>query len=231
MKRCSAFGCALRALALLLAGSLPAAGATLNVLPGPGGPFDLPVAGMVAGVDPGQAAHVARADLLTLPLQTVDVAGHFGSKVKTARVVMLGDLIAALPHAPGVDVLLAACTDGYMSVYTSGFIRRYHPFLVLELDGVGPDHWPPAGLAYNPGPFAIDVSEAVAPGVGKYLDIAHKQPWAVVSIRLSSMAASFGGYYEGRWAHLSPAAVAGRELWINSCASCHAGPEGVAGGT
>src|SRR5665213_1108664 len=39
------------------------------------------------------------------------------------------------------------------------------------------------------------------------------------------------GFYRGRWASASASVEAGREIWINSCASCHPGPEGVSGGT
>ena len=40
----------------------------------------------------------------------------------------------------------------------------------------------------------------------------------------------FRRIFSGRWAALSARATAGRELWINSCASCHHGPPGTAGG-
>jgi cytochrome c2 len=75
------------------------------------------------------------------------------------------------------------------------------------------------------------VSSTLAPGVGAIRDIGHKKPWGVVALRVTSMAESFGGFYGGRWASAGESARSGREIWIHSCASCHPGPDGVAGGT
>jgi hypothetical protein len=219
---------ALSAIGLLAA---VARSATLAVRTGPGGKFDLPISGMLVGLAPGQEGHIDRSDLLALPTSLVDVTGKFGKETKEARVLFLSDFVAALPSRPGADVLLATCTDGYMSVYTFDFIRRYRPFLVLQLGGRGPERWPPPGLAFNPAPFAIDASAALAAGVEEYRDIGHKRPWGIVSVRLSSMQESFGAFFRGRWAAPGPAAAAGREIWINSCASCHPGPPGATGGT
>jgi cytochrome c2 len=41
----------------------------------------------------------------------------------------------------------------------------------------------------------------------------------------------FKGMYSGKWASLPPRARAGREIWVNSCASCHSGPKASFGGT
>jgi hypothetical protein len=226
--------CTCIALAALFATGLfaPVAGAgTLPVREGPGGKFDLPISGLLEGLPAGTQGHLDRSDLLALPTTVIDVTGKFGSEAKDARVLFLSDLVAALPAKPGANVLLASCTDGYLSVYTFDFIRRYRPYLVLEIAGRGPEHWPPPGLAFNPAPFAIDASASLAPGVEEYRDIGHKRPWGVVSIRLSSMPESFGAFFQGRWASPSPAAAAGREIWINSCASCHPGAGGATGGT
>ncbi len=205
-----------------------ACAAPLELLPGPGGRYDLPVEGIQG---PGRVMHLSRADLMGLPHGTVDVSGGFGTRVRSARVVFLADLLDALALPPGSDLLLARCSDGYLSVYTFEFIRRYRPFLVLELDGLGPDRWPPPGLAYNPGPNLIGVSDHVVPGVSALRDIGHKGPWGVVSLTVTSMKQSFGGFFQGPWANLGEPARQGRQIWINSCASCHPGPAGVTGGT
>jgi len=226
--------CPCIAFAALFATALLAATAQASSLPvrdGPGAKFDLPISGMLAGFPPGAQGHLDRSDLMALPTSVIDVTGKFGTETKVARVLFLCDLVAALPAKPGADVLLASCTDGYLSVYPFEFIRRYRPYLVLQLGDRGPERWPPPGLAFNPAPFAIDASAALAAGVEEYRDIGHKRPWGVVSVRLSSMQESFGAFFRGRWASPSPEAAAGREIWINSCASCHPGPPGAIGGT
>jgi len=216
---------------LLLLCSLAAHAGSLALLPGRGDPNDLPISGLLAGAPAGTPRHVARAALLALPTTDVDVTGEFGTKARVATVVLLEDLLKALPLAPGADLVLADCKDGYMGVYPLEFIRRYHPFLILQLDGIGPAGWPPPGLQYDPGPYVVYVSEKLAPGVGAFRDVEHKKPWGVTGLRVTSLAAAFGGFYRGRRADAPAPAAAGREIWIHSCASCHPGPEGVTGGT
>lgn len=216
---------------LLLLCSLAVRAGSLALLPGPGGSYDLRISGLLAGAPAGTPLHVPRAALWALPKTDVDVTGEFGTQAKVAKVVLLEDLLKALPLAPGADLVLADCKDGYMGVYPLDFIRRYHPFLILQLDGIGPEGWPPPGLRYNPGPYVATVSEHLAPGVGAFRDVEHKKPWGVIGLRVTSRAAAFGGFTRGRWASLPPAAADGREIWIHSCASCHPGPDGVAGGT
>jgi cytochrome c2 len=216
---------------LLFLCSLAAHAGSLALLPGRGDPHDLPISGLLEGAPAGTPLHVARAALLALPRTDVDVTGEFGPKAKMATVILLEDLLKALPLSPGADLVLADCKDGYMGVYPLDFIRRYHPFLILQLDGIGPEGWPPPGLQYDPGPYVAYVSEHLAPGVGAFRDVEHKKPWGVIALRVTSRAAAFGAFSRDRWADASAPVAAGREIWIHSCASCHPGPDGVAGGT
>jgi cytochrome c1 len=63
------------------------------------------------------------------------------------------------------------------------------------------------------------------------VDAGHKRPWGVTALEVAGFAERFAGALTGSWAALSPRAAAGRELWVDSCASCHAGPPGTFGGT
>jgi len=193
--------------------------------------YDLAVTGLLQGVPPGETRYARWSDLRALPTSAITMDGEFIKGPQVLTVVFLDDLWKALPVAPGTDTLLATCSDGYASVFTSGFIARYRPFLVLEIDGKGPTYWPPPGLTYNPGPYVITVSPALAPDAAKYRDIAHKEPWSVTTVEVASYAERYGGVLSGTWASLSPSAADGREIWINSCASCHPGPSGIFGGT
>jgi cytochrome c2 len=194
-------------------------------------PFDLALTGMLAGVPDGEARYARWSDLREMPTTKLQMAGEFVEGPQVLTVVFLDDLWKALPVGPGADSLLATCGDGYAAVFTSDFISRYRPFLVLEINGKGPKDWPPPGLAFNPGPFVITVSADLAPAAARFRDLEHKKPWGVTTLEVASYAGRYKAIYSGRWSALSPQAQDGRDIWVNSCASCHQGPGGIFGGT
>ena len=147
-----------------------------------------------------------------------------------SRFCFVEDLLKALPVASGGDTLLAYCSDGYFSIYPPDFIAARKPFLVLAINGGGPETWPPEGLSFNPGPYLISVADEIVPGTEAVLDVGHKRPWGVTSIRFASYVETVAPTYRGNWAQLDAEATAGREIWINSCSSCHPGPGGLVGG-
>ncbi len=196
-----------------------------------GSPYDLALTGRLTGVTAGETRYARWSELRALPTAELKLDWEFVKGPQVLTVVFLDELWRALPKAPGADALLATCTDGYASVYTSGFISKYRPFLVLEINGKGPADWPPPGLAFNPGPYVVTVSEDLVPGAARFRDLRHKKPWGVAALEVASYAERFGPVYTGRWASLSPSASDGRDIWINACASCHQGPPGVFGGT
>jgi hypothetical protein len=216
------------ALALLYAPLGANAGLTLHEQRS--SPLDLAVSGLLAGVPGGAVRYVRYADLRAMPSTVLHLTGEFVPGDQEVTVVFLGDLWEALPVVPGADCLLASCSDKYASVYRRDFIARYRPFLILEINGAGPDKWPPRGLDFNPGPYVISVSQDLAPAAAGYLDLEHKKPWGVTGLEVASFATRFGDAYRGPWAALSARAQAGRDLWINACASCHFGPGSIFSG-
>lgn len=195
-------------------------------------PYDLILTGRLAGVPAGEERFVRWADLRALPTVKLRLDGEFVPGEQELTVVFLSDVWAALPRGAGADTLLATCaSDGYASIYRERFIADYRPFLVLEINGQGPEKWPPPGLNYNPGPYVITISAHVVPAVATLLDAGHKKPWGVTAVEVANFAERDRDSFTGRWASLSPRAEAGREIWINSCASCHAGPGRTFGGT
>jgi hypothetical protein len=208
---------------------LPAA-PLLPLHPTRSSPQDLAVKGLIAGKAPGSISYARWSDLAKLPTAKIKLTGEFVPGEQEVTVVFLSDLWAALPRAETADVLLANCSDGYASVYRTDFIKTYRPFLVLEINGQGPEKWPPPGLKFNPGPYVISVASEVVPTVAQLIDAGHKRPWGVTTIEVGRFETSFKGILTGRWANLSPRATASREIWVNSCASCHDGPPGTFGG-
>ncbi len=194
-------------------------------------PTDLAITGLVADAPADSTRYVRWRDLTTLPSKKLKLSGEFVPGEQEVTVVFLSDLWAALPVSPQADTLLATCADLYAAVYRTDFIKAYRPFLILAINGQGPEKWPPPGLTFNPGPYVISVADQVVPAVAQLLDASHKRPWGVTTLEVARYATRFDGFLSGRWANLSPAAVAGRELWINSCTSCHQGPPGTFGGT
>jgi hypothetical protein len=195
-------------------------------------PYDLAVTGDLAGCPAGSVRYARWKDLRALPTSQLTLDGEFTKGQQVVTAVFLADLWKALPASDKADTLFARCSsDGYSAVYTADFIAKYRPFLVVEIGGKGPKDWPPPGLAFNPAPYVITVSSALVPAASSFLDIEHKKPWSVTSIELGSFADEFKAIYTGKWSSIPPEAVRGREIWVNSCASCHAGPEGTFGGT
>jgi cytochrome c2 len=193
-------------------------------------PFDLEVKGTSVGVPEGTSRYARWSDIRALPVTKLTLSGEFLKGPEVLTVVFLSDLMTALHATQEADLLLATCNDGYVGIYTGDFIGKYRPFLVLEIDGKGPKDWPPKGLDFNPAPYVITVSTDLIPTSAQFMDIEHKKPWAVVTIEVASHADKFRGIYSGKWASLSPSAQAGRKIWVNSCASCHSGPDDTFGG-
>ncbi len=192
---------------------------------------DLAVTGELGEGTAGETRYIRWADLRALPCAKIVLEDEFVHGRQEVTAVFLNDLWDALPHAASADCLLATCQDGYTSLYTRSFQQEFRPFLVLEINGLGPAKWPPPGLKFNPGPFAITVSASVAPAVATLLDAGHKRPWAVTTLEVTTFSAREHDAFSGKWSDLSTRAIAGREIWINSCASCHRGPGNIFGGT
>lgn len=194
-------------------------------------PQDLEIRGKVAGVPAGESRFVRWSELRSLQTSTLTLPRAFGLAAPQLTLLFLSDLWTALPHSSTADTMLAICQDGYASVYPRDFITAYRPFLVLEINGQGPADWPPPGVKHNFGPYVITIAAEVVPAVAELLDGAHKRPWGAVTIEFTTFAERFADAYRGKWADISPRAATGRDLWINSCASCHRGPGQMFGGT
>lgn len=209
-------------------GLVPAGyGASLTLHPDRLHPLDLAISGELVGLEPGKTAYLRARDLQSLPTQLLTVENYYQTGKQTAKVVLLSDLWAALPLAPGADTLLAHCEDGYASVFPLTFIEQHRPFVILEFEGKTLEAWAELGFSFNAGPYIISVSEVLSPGVRAVLDIGHKEPWAVNRLSVIAYRARFASLYSTK---TSPAIDQGRQIWVNSCFSCHLGPDRETGG-
>lgn len=194
-------------------------------------PFDLALSGKIEGVPAGETRYVRWDELAALPTRVLKLDGEFVPGPQDVTIVMLADLLARLPRKADADTVIATCSDGYASIYTQSFIKDYQPFLVLKINGQGPDRWPPAGLKFNPGPYVISIADQLAPGASKLLDAGHKRPWGVNAIEFANYDERLAVLHQGALAKPSAPAAEGREIWINSCFSCHNIPQSKLGGT
>lgn len=220
--------CRLLGLALLLLGASSAPALTLHE--SRSSPHDLAVSGLLSGAPGGGIRYLRWADLRSLPTREIEVEGEFIPGRQRITVTPLQGLWDALPRSPKADTIVAECTDGYASVFTTADRATLSPMIVLEIDGAGPDRWPPPGLKFNPGPYVISVFEELSPGSSKVLDINHKRPWGVNSIIVVNERDHFASLLPRTGIADSREVAAGRSIWINSCFSCHEGP-GALGGT
>ncbi len=217
--------------AVLLVGVTPArAGVAVGLTLGAerGASYDLEIVGGLEGVTAGESRFVTWAELRALPARTITLEGEFVPGLQEVTIVDLATVWERLPVAAGRDAVLAWCTDGYMAVFRAAEVAALRPFVVLEINGRGPEFWPPEGLGFNPGPYVISVDETVSAAVRELVSEANKKPWGVARLEFVTYADAFGPVLTAILPH---EAEAGRKLWINVCASCHTGPEGVAGGT
>ena len=204
--------------------------ADLAVHPEPTSTFDLKISGGLTGQPADEARYVSWEELNRLPTQELELDGEFVPGRQMVRVVFIDQLWAALPVAKTADTLLAYCADDYFSIYSSDFIAKQRPFLVLAINGNGPEKWPPEGLTFNPGPYVISVAEEVVPGSKSILDVGHKRPWGVNEINFVNGDRVLAPAFADKWSELSPLGEKGRTIWVNSCSSCHTGPGGLVGG-
>ncbi len=194
-------------------------------------PFDLALKGRLEGVPAGETRYLRHDELSALPTRVLKLTGEFVPGEQEVTVVMLDDVLAKLPRTADADALIAICNDGYASIYTSEFMAEYKPFVVLAINGKGPETWPPEGLTFNPGPYVISIAEQLAPDAPALLDAGHKRPWGVDTIEFVNYKERFALWYGGALKEPSPLIAEGRDIWINSCFSCHNAPQESLGGS
>ncbi|MEM9025503.1 MAG: c-type cytochrome [Verrucomicrobiota bacterium] len=164
--------------------------------------------------------------IAALPSQTFafDDGAYFKGQEVTA--VMMEDLWKAVDPERQTDTITAYCTDKYFSVYPRAFVQTYQPFVIIKVDGKVPSEW--TGALKNASPYFISFKNDDSKPPYKYQR--NKRPWGVVSVTFGKYDEMFSAFYSGVYEDLTGPAVEGREIWVNSCASCHqAAGNGIGG--
>ena len=174
----------------------------------------------------GNSSDWAYEKLAALPSKTFtfDDGSYFDGR--EVKVVPMAEFWKVADSKGSADVMTAYCTDKYFSVYTREFVETYDPFIIIEVDRNKPSAWTD-GLE-NASPFFISVNfdDSKPP----YQDKGHKRPWGVQSVTFGKYDEMFSVFYTGAFAHITGPAAQGRDIWINSCASCHQAPgDGIGG--
>ncbi len=169
-------------------------------------------------------------ELRSLPTTKIRVDGEFVPGEQEVTIVMLDDVLTKLPRSSDADAIISFCNDGYASIYTTEFMAERRPFIVLEINGEGPEKWPPPGMKFNPGPYVISVADQFSPGVSKIQDAGHKRPWGVDTLEFINYRERFARLYSGALDTPVESVKSGRDIWINSCFSCHNVPQENLGG-
>jgi cytochrome c2 len=134
-----------------------------------------------------------------------------------------------LDEYPQFDSAFAYCYDGYISYYTSGFIEEYDPYIVLDLEGNERGDMKLDG-APDMAPFYITFSPWITQGAEEMSDPDNKRPFGVFKLKLGTRESLVSPLYAVPFDALNEQAVAGRELWLNNCMSCHSWvPDGPGG--
>jgi cytochrome c2 len=194
---------------------------------------DLRISGLFQALPGGSLRYLSRSALLAgpgvchlheKPADTIAAAD--------LTVVRLDSLATSLRPAPGADGIVLICADHWESFIPLEFINRVHPYLLLEYDGKTPAQgWPNINPVENIAPYYCSLSLALGPKADVYNDYGEIDATQIVEIRAANSTERYKPFYDGALAHLSPAASAGRKLFIRECNNCHQGPAGVGGST
>jgi len=199
----------------------------------PATPDDLKVTGLFAGVPAGGAAYVSRATLLGVPgVAQLHEPPADSIAPGDLTVLPLNRFLQALPVAGDADAIILVGADRWESVIPVAFINRVHPYLLLKYDGRIPaEGWPRFGPNEALAPYYCGESAKLGPVVPTRMEYGEFDATQVVEIRAINLAAHYAPFYSAALAKLSPAAVAGRKLFIAECNNCHQGPAMTGGNT
>jgi cytochrome c2 len=162
---------------------------------------------------------LTRAELLRGAVERKSVYFSYTDEHRICLVLPLEALMKEMVGGEAT-MLTSYSSDGYVSVFTPDFIRDYQPFIVLEIEGMGP-----GGMAFEGGPdlgpFFITYNQLLEPGYGPFPDPVNKRPYGVTKISVGTEESVLGPFFSSPASGLSASDARGRHLWVHNCMSCH----------
>lgn len=196
----------------------------LNLYAERSSPFDLEVAGDLAGLPAGAKRYVARADLLSLPQLSFEATddANFRAPVRV-RGVELEVLESKVAAKNEEALIVAVCSDFYRGFYPLAYLRAHKPVLALEINGQAPLDWPKSreGTSSPMGPFLITHAR-FAPS---FKILAHQDepqiPWGVVRLEFRNERRFYEAFLRRGSQADDPAVQAGYRIAMQNCLRCH----------
>lgn len=185
-------------------------------------PSDLELGGEITGVPPGQSRYVSYKELLSEPLVTYSVSddSNFSGKTQISG-IPLTELMKLLGAAPGSNLVVAICYDGYRTNYPPSYLAAHKPVLVLKINGRTEPGWPKAPGGGSMGPYLIS-----HPGfTPSFKVLSHTDepqiPYGVTRIEFRKESTVFGAIApRGNYPQNSPV-MQGYAIARQNCFRCH----------
>ncbi len=138
-------------------------------------------------------------------------------------IVYLSDFVDTFIDDENLDFWIMNCGDNYQSNYYPEILGTTKPFFILTVDEKPLAEWLSSeGHPKEWGPHIVNIESHEG-----LLDPPHKNPWGVTEMIVTSKQRAYSGWGENL---PNQEAIAGKQIFKNSCASCHDTGNGLMGG-
>ena len=138
-------------------------------------------------------------------------------------IVYLKDFLDTFIEDKTLDFWIMNCGDKYQSNYYPEILESSKPFFILTIDQKPLAQWlNEKGHPKEWGPHIVNIQNTDG-----LLDPPHKNPWGVIEMILTTKAKALENWGDSA---NSAATKSGRDIFLNSCASCHDTGNGILGG-
>lgn len=181
----------------------------------------------------GEKGYVRRDDLAKLPTAktVIDRIWPTADPVEMT-VVPMADVIAALGAPKKVDGVVLKCVDRWESWLPFHMVEDYDPYLLIYYEGRSPtdeEGWPTFLGIEDLAPYYAFVSPK------RFPEFVDETPFGMISatqigeLDLAQEAERYAPFFTGNLTEIEGPALAGRDLFLSRCNTCHQGPQEVGG--
>ncbi|MDA0349685.1 MAG: ABC transporter substrate-binding protein [Verrucomicrobia bacterium] len=138
-------------------------------------------------------------------------------------IVYLKDFLDTFIEDTTLNFWIMNCGDKYQSNFYPEILESSKPFFILTIDQKPLAQWlKDQGHPKEWGPHIVNIQNTDG-----LLDPPHKNPWGVIEMILTTKTQAFGNWGASK---NSESINSGRDIFQNSCASCHDTGNGILGG-